>query len=216
MRFDMQYRNKLLAFVLVLTANLYFLERVYAQEACGPLNIQGQFGPFDYTSEEGRANLAVVENFHFGREVQNLRPGGSTTGADIDYTLRAFPNHHRALDRMVEFSMRTKSIKPPGAQYNLPCYFDRALRFKPDDGIVHMLFAGYLVKTGKPQEALEKYKEALRLRPEDANVNYNAGLLYFNLKNYDLAYQHAKKAYELGFPLPGLKTKLQQAGKWRE
>jgi hypothetical protein len=33
-------------------------------------------------------------------------------------------------------------------------------------------------------------------------------------KNYEQAKIYAKKAYELGFPLPGLKNQLIQAGKW--
>jgi hypothetical protein len=35
-------------------------------------------------------------------------------------------------------------------------------------------------------------------------------------KNYEEARNYAKKAYELGFPLPGLKNQLIQAGKWEE
>lgn len=213
MRFNVRNKLNPILLALALTLNFFSIGILHAQEACGALDGPGQFGPFDYTKPEDRTNLAVVESYHFGPKVQSLPPG-APTGGDIDYTLRAFPNHHRALERMIEFSIRNKSPKPPGASYNLPCYFDRALRIKPDDGIVYMLFGDYLARTGKPQEALEKYKEALRLRPDDANVNYNAGLLYFNLKNYELAIEHAKKAYELGFPLPGLKNKLQKIGKW--
>ena len=212
MRFNVQ-KLKLIALALVLSPNLFSVGGLYAQEACGELDGPGQFGPYDYTNPEDRKNLPIVELHHFGPAVQSLRPG-EQTGGDLDYTLRAFPNHHRALERMIEYSIRNKSIKPPGANFRLPCYFDRALRFKPDDGIVYMLFGDYLARTGKLQEALEKYKEALRLRPDDANVNYNMGLLYFNLKNYELATAHAKKAYELGFPLQGLKNKLQKLGKW--
>jgi hypothetical protein len=35
-------------------------------------------------------------------------------------------------------------------------------------------------------------------------------------KDYDLAKTHAKKAYELGFPLPGLKNQLIKVGKWED
>lgn len=194
---------------------LFFSSHAAAQEACGEMDREGQFGPFDYTNAEDRANLPIVENYHFGPEVQKLKPGRDT-GGDLDYTLRAFPNHHRALERMIEFSLQSKALTPPGAHYSIHCYFDRALRQKPDDGIVYMLWGNYLAKTNKPQDALKKYQEAVRLLPDNGNVNYNAGLFYFNQKDYELAYQHAKKAYDAGFPLQGLKNKLQKAGKWRE
>jgi hypothetical protein len=35
-------------------------------------------------------------------------------------------------------------------------------------------------------------------------------------KDYELAKTYAKKAYELGFPLPGLKNQLIKAGKWED
>ncbi|MGZ8254660.1 MAG: ABC transporter permease, partial [Burkholderiaceae bacterium] len=51
---------------------------------------------------------------------------------------------------------------------------------------------------------------------ESATVHYNLGLLYLDLKDYDRSVQHARKAYDLGAPLQGLKNKLAQAGKWRD
>ena len=186
-----------------------------AQDMCGPMDQEGQFGPFDYTNGEDRVNLGIVEQYHFTPEVQKLKPGPAT-GGDLDYTLRAFPNHHRALERMIEFSLKAKTAKPPGARYSINCYFQRALTMQPNDGIVYMLFGNYLSRLDKNKEALEKYQEAVRLLPENGNINYNLGLFYFNQKDYELAYQHAKKAYDAGFPLPGLKNKLQKAGKWRE
>lgn len=36
---------------------------------CGPLKLQGAFGPFDYrSSSERRDHLPIVERFHFDRE----------------------------------------------------------------------------------------------------------------------------------------------------
>ncbi len=51
---------------------------------------------------------------------------------------------------------------------------------------------------------------------DDANVHYNLGLAYVDLKQYDKALLSAHKAYQLGFPLMGLKNRLQRAGAWRE
>jgi len=36
------------------------------------------------------------------------------------------------------------------------------------------------------------------------------------LKEYDLALKHALRAYELGYPLMGLKNKLKRLGVWAD
>ena len=63
---------------------------------CGSLN--NAYGPFDYrtaTEEQHR----MVEGAHFLGYIESLKRGKNavTPGPDIDYTLRVFPNHHRAL-----------------------------------------------------------------------------------------------------------------------
>lgn len=63
---------------------------------CGAL--QNAFGPFDDRTARGY-NLDVVGSYHFTPPVEALIRGASgTIGGDLDYTLRAFPNHHRALN----------------------------------------------------------------------------------------------------------------------
>ena len=60
--------------------------------ACGDL--QNAYGPYDYrTATEFQKHL--VEGAHFTPEVESLKGarGSATVGGDIDYTLRAFPNH---------------------------------------------------------------------------------------------------------------------------
>ena len=37
---------------------------------------------------------------------------------------------------------------------------------------------------------------------------------YADMKEYDKAIEHAKAAYALGHPLPGLRDRLKRAGKW--
>ncbi|MBK8750852.1 MAG: hypothetical protein IPL99_04020 [Candidatus Competibacteraceae bacterium] len=44
--------------------------------------------------------------------------------------------------------------------------------------------------------------------------DFGMGLLYFDLKQYGLAKQYAQKAYQLGYPLPGLRKKLASVGQW--
>lgn len=189
--------------ILAASANLE------AAEYCGDL------GTPDGDYRSGGARLELVERFHFTPEVENLIKGKSSPiGSDIDYTLRHFPNHHRALMAMTKLALREKSPRASNAHYSVECYFDRAIRFKPDDGMVLMIYGIYLSKLGNSDRAIEQLNKALRLQPDNANINYNLGLIYFQKKDYEPAKTYAKKAYELGFPLPGLKNKLTAAGKW--
>lgn len=65
------------------------------------------YGPFDYTSPTDRKHLGIVEHYHFTSDVEHLRKGASGSIAlDLDYTLRAFPNHHRALNAMMTFQLQ--------------------------------------------------------------------------------------------------------------
>jgi tetratricopeptide (TPR) repeat protein len=182
-------------------------------DRCG--DIANAYGPYDYRTDKDK--LGIVEKNHFDAGVENLSRGISAyLGGDIDYTLRAFPNHHRALAAMTRLSEKLKTEQPPQARYTVTCYYERAVRFRPDDGTVRMLYAVYLAKRGKAAEAVQHLKVAEEVVGENANLHYNMGLAYLDLKDYDRALAHAHRAYALGFPLPGLRNRLQRAGKWRE
>jgi len=181
---------------------------------CGQLT--NHYGPFDYRTD--RSKLPVVEHAHFDSGVESLTRGKSTEdiGGDIDYTLRAFPNHHRALMAMMRLGEREKTSKPRAARYTVECYFRRAEYFRPDDGLVKMLTGIYLMKQGRNGEALGKLEAAEKLDSGDPNLQYNLGLAYFRLGRYEEALAHAHRAYAKGFALPGLKGLLVKAGKWRD
>ncbi|CAL95865.1 tetratricopeptide repeat protein [Azoarcus olearius] len=176
---------------------------------CGSL--ENGYGPFDYRTQ--RASLRVVETYHFGPKQENAM---SNVGGDLDYTLRASPNHHRALMAMLKYANRTKKATPPGMQFTVECYLIRGETFRADDPMVKVLFGMYLVRAGRGKEAIQKLEAARELEHDNANVNYNLGLAYFDLREYDKALDSAHRAYAAGFPLPGLRDKLKRAGKWAE
>lgn len=160
----------------------------------------------------------VVERRHFTEDVRMMRRGTSTSeiGADVAYTLRKFPNHYQALMTMGDYALKVKRNPPPGGQYTVECWFERAMRFKPDDAMVKTAYGLYLIKASRPKDAVTQLEAAAAQAGDDANVHYNLGLAYADLKQYDKAVKSAHVAYRLGFPLPGLKNKLQRAGVWRE
>ena len=183
---------------------------------CPPLVVNNVTGG-DYTNATDRMRLGVVEQFHFTPQVERLIRGESGhIGGDISYTLDHFANHHRALAALARLALREKNSKPTGAKHSVDCYFDRAIRYRPDDARVRAIFGGYLLALGQDAAALAQLEEAARIEPGNATNQYNLGLLYVRQKDYDKARAAAKLAYELGFPLPGLKNKLAAAGQWGE
>jgi tetratricopeptide (TPR) repeat protein len=180
---------------------------------CGPLT--NGYGPYDYRTQ--KKELQVVERFHFDRAIEQLQGRNNRALAgDINYTLRAFPNHTRALLSMDKLAQRMRTETPLEGSFTMECYYERAVRFRPDDGAAKVLFAHYLARKGKSKEAIQQLEEAEKILGQNANVHYNMGLAYLDMKDYDKALQHAHKAYQLGFPLPGLRKRLEKAGKWRD
>lgn len=185
-----------------------------ADSACG--SIANSFGPHDYRVERGQP-LSLVESAHFTPVVEALiRGNAGYIGGDLDYTLRAFPNHHRALIAMMRYGEKRHSPHPADATYSVECYFDRALRFRPDDSAVHMIYASFLAKNGRQPEARRQLELASSYGRGNGFTQYNVGLFYFDLKEYDKALKQAHLAWALGFERPALKERLRSLGKWTE
>ena len=177
---------------------------------CSIAQTEHSYGPYDYTNPiHQRDKLPIVEEFHFTAPVENLIRGQS--GAllpDLFYTIRAFPNHHRALYALVRYQLNV------GQKLNIPpeCWLDRALAFKPSDEKVYLIYGIYLHRLGKHDLALHRYKQAEKLAPNYSEVYYNMGLLYLDKGDIDHAVEYAKKAYALNYPLPGLRHRLKERG----
>lgn len=178
---------------------------------------KNHFGPFDYTTASP-ADIQIVEKHHFTQKVESLKGGNTsiTPGGDLNYTLNVFPNHHRALMAMIKLTRKEKTNRPRDMRYSIECRFERAERFAPNDAMVKSLHGIYLMQVGRNTDATAKLEEALSHAGDNANIHYNLGLAYFELKDYDKALASAHKAYQLGFQFPGLRSKLEKVGKWKD
>lgn len=180
---------------------------------CGSL--ENSYGPFDYRTDGTK--LKVVEQHHFTPSIQSLVSGNSgSLGSELDYTLKASPNHHRALMTMMRLGEKVKSPQPSGAQYSVECYFERALRFRPDDTTARMIYATFLAKNMRQAEATQQLETAEKTAGDNAYTYYNIGRIYFDIKNYDRALEQAHKAYALGFAQSTLRDQLKSVGRWTE
>lgn len=197
---------------------------------CGPI-AGNHYGPYDYRpdhfvatpgdQENHSYKRMLVDGAHFTPRVENLigaQSGGQIgpPGADLNYTLRAFPNHHRALIAVMRYGEKAKSDKPAGLSMVVECYFERAVRFKPNDMIVKMLYATYLIKNKRVLEAAAQLEQATVLAKDGAFTHYNIGLVYFDMKNYGKALAQAHQAIALGFERTELRDLLKGVNQWQD
>jgi len=210
-------RLPLLALCLSLTvlSSTARADSVEAESGCGDL-ANPVYGPFDYR-RANKQQRDLVENAHFTRGVETLsRTKTGTFGWDIGYTLRAFPNHHRALLTMQRLVANQKRNPSPDAVYTIECYYERALRFRPDDHVVRLLYANFLIEGGKSDDATKQLDYVSQAAADSPFTQFNVGMLYFDMKNYDRALEQAHKAAALGFNRPDLRDRLSKIGRWAE
>lgn len=196
--------------------------------SCGVLRMEGRFGPYDYradhyipenTYRSHQALLSIVESRHFTPNIEaNIRGNTSTQpGPDMVYTLHAFPNHHRALLSMIALGEKEHTDKPFGSPYVVECWFKRALAFRPDDHIVRLIYASYLVQKGGRNDEAEAQLKYVANDPESNAFTFrNIGLIYLEMKRYDEALKFAHKSMALGLPGGPLQERLAAAGHWQD
>lgn len=181
---------------------------------CGGL--ESSYGPFDYrkTSQKDRD---LVEKFHFTPPVESLTRGATgPIGADLNYTLKVFPNHPRALYAVGRYARQHRTTRIPGAQFPAECYFDRAIRFVPDDTQVRALYADFLIKQGRRKEAREQLEAVRALDDESPEILYNVALAWSELGEFNRALPLARRAYHGGIQFPALRDRLKAAGVWQD
>jgi len=186
---------------------------ISAAQNCGSLD--NPYGPFNYRTQAEQ--LKVVEHFHFSSDVANLRRGTTgSVGQDLDYTLRASPNHPKALIAMIRLGEKLKTETPSGSRYSIECWLDRAVRFSPEDAIVRMIFADYLTKRNRKTEALHQIEKVIENGVDNPMSHYNLGMLLADLGEYDRALEQAHIALEMGVQQSALRDRLKAAGKWQD
>lgn len=184
-----------------------------APSPCGPLVSPDpqRITPMDYRLESPR--LAMVETYHFTRNVEFLvKPIFQNFGSSIAYTLHGYPNHIRALATLVRLGEREKTNKPAGADYTIDCYFDRALRFTPDDHVVRMLYADYLGKKGRREDAVRMADVVDTQAADDPLTRRNLGLLYLELAEPQKASAQLGKADPQDLAMVALRQALERRG----
>lgn len=184
---------------------------------CGPVYYSATaWGPRDYrTASPGER--ATIEAFHFTPVIEaGIRGLNSTVAGELNFTLKALPNNHRALVTLTKIVMRAKTDRLQGFEWPGECYFNRAIRFRPDDTVVRMLYAQFLGQLKRREEALHQLQAAVSYAGGNGLTHFNAGLVALELGEPKFATEQARLALELGFPRRELVEKLEKAGHWTE
>ncbi len=185
-----------------------------APHPCGVIYTR-HYGPYDYRTE--REKLRIVEEFHFTPEMEaGIRGVNSTVAGEVNYTLKASPNHHRALVTLMRVVERARQDSLPGMEWPLECYFDRAIRFAHDDPVVRMLYAQFLSQRNRKPEAEKQLLLASQFAPENPLTQYNVGLVALEIGNHDLALKQAHLARAMGFARMELESALRSINRWRD
>ena len=194
------------------------LSAVLAAAVAAPVAAQrgSEVGVRDYytagSTPDGARALANLEQHHIAPGLARLK-GRNYQGALEDFTfiLSSFPNHPQALALVSDVC----DVQWKDARCDSESWFQRAVEINPRVAQTHVLYGLHRQRRGRANEAMQAYKRALELNPASSNAHYNLGLAYFDQKQFDLANQHAQASYALGFPLPGLRDKLNRAGQWK-
>lgn len=184
------------------------------EEVCGSL--EWNYGPHDYRKANAHQKK-LVESAHFDRGVQTLtRTKTGPFGGDLGYTLSVFPNHPHALLVMEQLVEKTRRDPPEGASYTMECWYERALRFKPDDHIARLLYVSYLIRKNRQDEALKHLDYVADTTQDNPFAQFNTGMFYMDLNLYDKALALAHRVIAMGFDRRDLRDRLAAAGKWVE
>jgi tetratricopeptide (TPR) repeat protein len=186
------------------------------EPACGDfMNLDDSI--HDYRRRESTPALswsvADIKNNHYDPATKSMNQGvySRNVAADLHFMLRGWPNHYAALQARIRYDLRG------GHDYEFPsteCYFARARKAFPDDVGLVILQGYYSWKKGDRPRARKLYEEALTLDPDSVDAHYNLGLVCAEMSDFDEAVKHAQVAYGAGYPLPGLRNKLERAGRW--
>ena len=185
-----------------------------APEGCGETH--NTYGPFDYRTAQPSQRY-IVEIAHFTHGVETLTKGATGPfGNDIGYTLAVFPNHPRAIQSVERLAEKEKSDPPKGADMTVECYYARGMNYVPEDLVFRMLYVSYLTRRNRLDEARKFLDYVVDKGAESPLTQFNAGMLFFDMKDYDKALIQAHRVIAMGMTRPDLRDRLNSVGRWKE
>ena len=177
---------------------------------CFPPNPPGRLDPKDYRKVSDKWRR-TIDRHHFDSHsaaflARRLKVPAGQTGqyqppsAGFDYTLWGLPNHPRALAAIEKLAFENKTDKLPKMLLPARCYFERAIRFYPDDPVPHA------------EKAVFHVERADTLSKSSSEIDVYLAWSLIEIGKYEDATKYAKRLYSKGYPLQGLRNRLRREG----
>jgi len=187
------------------------LDIVGISAVCGARS-SGFGPPLDYRTAEFIGSTTDAQHTEIAlEELRKPSPDGSVVLHNLNWALARSPNHYVALGGIVDWE---RSKRPMAGYPSTKCYLFWARQFVPDDLNTWLITGNYYYKKNDFRRARAWYQDALTKQPDSAEAHYALGLVLFEEGDFDDAMNHARQAYALGYPLPGLRRKLERVGQW--
>jgi tetratricopeptide (TPR) repeat protein len=148
-----------------------------------------------------------------GKDEQAIAFALNRADEELNYTLERIPPSHSIHHTFTLASARLRYLRgDPASCFSL---IENVLAVAPDYAEAYSVYSAYLYKEGEYKRAREVLERGMREVAEPtAEMHYFLGLILLRQDDYDAARVQAEEAYRLGYPLPGLRRKLQALGHW--
>jgi predicted Zn-dependent protease len=148
-----------------------------------------------------KQQLNNAEHFHLNKSVlENIATGKYKYAlGDINFTLKYFPNHPRALQLLTTIAVLSKNRALP-----IP-YFEKAIRLYPSHAITHAQYGNYLVVIGDLENGIQKLNHAVYMDPKLTAGHVWLAQAHGKKGDVQAAREARERAKELGYSgsLPG-------------
>src|SRR5688572_1091024 len=142
-----------------------------------------------------KQQLNNAEHFHLNKSVlENIATGKYKYAlGDINFTLKYFPNHPRALQLLTTIAVLSKNRALP-----IP-YFEKAIRLYPSHAITHAQYGTCLVVIGDLENGIQKLNHAVQMDPKLTAGYVWLAQAYEKKGDLHLAREAKERAKELGY-----------------
>jgi predicted Zn-dependent protease len=148
-----------------------------------------------------KQQLYNVERFHLNKNVlENIGSGKYQYAlGDINFTLKYFPNHPRALQLLTTIAVLSKNRGLPIR------YFEKAIALYPNHAITHAQYGWYFVTIGDLDNGIQRLNHAIEVEPKLTAGYVWLAHAYEKKGDLQLAREARERAKELGYngKLPG-------------
>jgi hypothetical protein len=149
------------------------------------------------------------------KERRFARNGFEHAAGETSYTLARSSESHPMFSTML--TLRGRAYFELGRYDDAKDDFGRAIQLHPDVPDPYAAWGLLLRQAGHLPEARDVLERGVKgTKGGTAELHYLLGIVLTDMKDYEPALEHAKLAYKMGYPLPGLKRKLQNAGHWSD